>query len=97
MYYIFFINNIELGEFTYSAEEIKNFLLGQNFWAFSINAPNIKYFDEGHQALVYLAGKGNRVFAADFIISGKPYEAKKNTNDPAWLNMFPIRVKIQAM
>jgi len=95
MYYIFFINNIGLGESIYLAKEIMNYLLAQNQWAFTINAPNIRYFGEGDRVVIYLAGKGNRFFAADFTISSKPYEAEENTHDPDWLAMFPIRVEIQ--
>jgi predicted RNA-binding protein len=79
----------------YSAEEIMNYLLGENIWAFSTGAPNIKLFSEGDKAVVYLAGKGNRCFAADFTISSKYYNSEKNAHDPDWLAMFPIRIKIQ--
>lgn len=95
MYCIFIINNFELGDSIYSAEEIKNYLLEKNIWAFSISAPNLKLFSEGDKVTVYLAGKGNRCFAADFTISSQPYNAEKNAHDTDWLAMFPIRIKIQ--
>jgi len=95
MYYIFFINNIELGERVWNAEEIMNFLLENNLWAFSINAPNLKYFDKGDRVVIYLAGRGNRLFAADFTIASKPYEVKPEPNEPDWLGMFPIRIDIE--
>lgn len=95
MYYIFFINNIELGEIIYTAEDIKNYLLGQNQWAFSFYAPNLKYIGEGDKVVIYFAGKENRCFTSDFTISSKPYETEKKPENPVWLSMFPIRVKIQ--
>jgi len=95
MYYIFFINNIELGERVWTAEEIMNFLLENNSWAFSFNAPNLKYLDEGDRVVIYLAGQGNRFFAADFIIASKPYKVKPEPNEPDWLTMFPIRINIR--
>lgn len=95
MYYIFFINNISVRESIYSAEEIKNYLLRHSFWAFSINAPNLKKLAEGDKVVVYLAGKGNRFFAADFTISSEPYRVEKDALDPEWLPMFPFRVEIK--
>lgn len=95
MNFIFIINNIELGCTLYSTNEIIEYLLGQNVWAFSENAPNLRYFSEGDKAIIYLAGKDNRFFVADFIISDKPYGATRNIHEPEWLVMFPIRIKIQ--
>ena len=95
MYYIFFINNIELGERVWNAEEIMNFLFENNLWVFSSNAPNLRYLAEGDRVVVYLAGKGNRFFAADFTITCKPYEVKPEANEPEWLAMFPIRIDIK--
>lgn len=94
MYYIFFINNIELGEKVWTAEEIMKFLLENNLWAFSANAPNLKYLAEGEKVVIYLAGRGNRLFAADFTIASKPHEVKPEPSDPDWLEMFPVRVDI---
>lgn len=95
MYYIFFINNIELGEQVWSAEDIRNFLLKNNLWAFSSNAPNLKYLAEGDRVIIYLAGKGNRFFTADFTIACKPYEVKLEPNEPEWLTLFPIRINVR--
>jgi len=97
MNYIFFINNIKLGERVWNAKEIMNFLLENNLWAFSFKTPNLKYFDEGDRVVIYLAGKGNRVFAADFTIASKPYEEKPKLNEPDWLTMFPIRIDIKSI
>lgn len=95
MYYIFFINNIELERRVWTAEEIMNSLLDDSKWAFSIIAPNLKYMDKGDRVVVYLAGRGNRFFAANFIIDSKPYEVKPDTNEQDWLAMFPIRIDIR--
>ena len=95
MHYVFFINNIELGEIASSAKEIMNFLLENNLWAFSFNAPNLKYLNYGDRAVVYLAGRGNRCFAANFTIASKPYEVKSEPNQPNWLTLFPIRIDIK--
>jgi len=94
MYYIFFINNIELGEQVWIAKDIMNFLLEKKLWAFSTNAPNLKYLSEGDRVVIYLAGKGNRFFNADFTIANKPNEVKPEPNEPDWLTMFPIRIDI---
>lgn len=95
MYYIFFINSIEFGEQVWSAKDIMNFLLGNNIWAFSSNAPNLRNLNEGDKVVIYLAGKGNRAFAADFAISSKPYEVEPEPNDPDWLDMFSIRIDVK--
>ena len=95
MYYIFFINNIELGERLWTAEEIMKSLLENGKWAFSSGAANLKHFDEGDRVVVYLAGRGNRLFAADFTIASKPFEAKSEPNDHEWLVMFPITIEIK--
>lgn len=93
--YIFFINNNELGERVWTAEEIMNFLLEKNKWAFSLNAPNLKYLNEGDRAVIYLAGKGRRYFWADLTIASTPYEVRPEPNEPDWLTMFPIRIDIR--
>lgn len=95
MYNIFFINNIELSEKVWTAEEIMNSLLENNLWAFSYNAPNLKYLNEGNRVVAYLAGKGNRYFAADFTIASKPYEAQPEPSEPEWLGMFPFRIDVR--
>ena len=95
MYYIFFINNIELVERVWTAEEIMKSLLEENKWAFSAGAPNLKQLEKDDSVVVYLAGKGNRSFAADFTIASKPYEAKLEPNEQDWLAMFPIRIEIK--
>lgn len=95
MFCVFCINNIELGENFVGAGNIADYLLSKNLWAFSATAPNLKYFNEGDRAVVYLAGKENRFFTADFAIVSKPYEAEKNSQEPDWLAMFPNRVKIE--
>jgi len=92
MYYIFFINDIAFGEKTWKADEIMNFLLENNSWAFSFNAPNLRYLNEGDRVIIYLAGPGKRFFAADFTIASKPFEGKPEPNGPDWLVMFPIRI-----
>lgn len=97
MYYIFFINNIEHGKKVWTARDIMNFLLKNNIWAFSFGAPNLKYLAEGDRAVIYLAGKENRFFAADFTIACKPFEVKLELepNEPVWLAMFPNRIDIR--
>jgi predicted RNA-binding protein len=95
MYYIFIINNIELGESVWMAEKIMEFLLENNKWAFSSSAPHLKHLHKDDRVVVYLAGKGNRFFAADFTIASKPYEAKLDPNEQDWLAIFPIRIEIK--
>lgn len=95
MYYIFFINNVEFGEKIWSATDIMSYLLNNHIWAFSFSAPNLKRMDEGDKVVVYLAGRDNRFFTADFTIASKPYEANSLPDDPEWLSMFPIRINIQ--
>jgi len=41
IYYDFFINDIELKDEVWTAEDIMSFLLENNIWAFSSNAPNL--------------------------------------------------------
>lgn len=94
MYYIIFINNIKFGEILCKAQEIMEYLLEKKIWAFSSNAANQKYLDKDDRAVVYLAGKGNRYFAADFTIASKSYEVKLDSNEQDWLAMFPIRIEI---
>lgn len=95
MYYIFFINNIKQGEKNWTARNIMNFLLEKSLWAFSSSAPNLKYLAESERVIIYLAGKENRFFAADFTIASKPFEVKPDPNEPVWLAMFPIRIDIR--
>lgn len=97
MYYIFIINNLEFGEGFWTATEVMDFLLKKNLWAFSFNAPNLRHFDEGDRVAVYLAGKRNRVFAADFTIATKAYEVKMESDEPDWLAMFPMRTEIRCI
>lgn len=95
MYYVFILNNIEIGESFFKAEDIMKYMLQHKFWAFSRNAPNLKYITERDRVVVYLAGAGSRCIAADFSISSKPYAIDKKSDNPAWLSMFPMRVNIQ--
>lgn len=95
MYYIFFINNVEFGEKFYTATDIMSYLLENRIWALSFTAPNLKKMDEGDKVVVYLAGRENRFFTADFTIASKPYEANPLSDDPEWLSMFPIRINIR--
>lgn len=68
------------------------YLLNNNIWAFSANASNLKRLAEGMKVVVYLSGVGNRCFAAEFVISSKPYKPQERSEDPDWLLMFPIRI-----
>ena len=67
LYYIFVVNDIVISDdMTYSAEEVVKKLLDNKVWLFTPYTPNLKKFKKGDKALVYLAGKNRRFFAASF-------------------------------
>ncbi|WP_341547458.1 EVE domain-containing protein [Desulfitobacterium sp. THU1] len=85
---------MELEDNPWKAKDIMNCLLDMKLWAFASMAPNLKYMAKDDRAVIYLAGKSNRFFAADFTIARKPYETNLKNEEPNWLALFPIRVEI---
>lgn len=94
MFYLFIINNIDLGKESLSTNEITEYLLEKELWAFTPTAPRIKSLKPLDEVIIYLAGKGNRCFVGQFTILTEPNMVERIDDEPDWLEMFPYRVKV---
>lgn len=70
MYFIYIINDIEIGKKRITAERIMDILLKNNHWVYGSFTPNLRNISQGDKILIYLAGKGRRRFVVKFEISG---------------------------
>ncbi|HHU31924.1 MAG: EVE domain-containing protein [Zhaonellaceae bacterium] len=100
MYYLFIINDLSLGDRFFSGKEIADQLLANNHWVFTPTTPNIKKLNPKDKVIVYIAGKGNRYFYANFEITG---EVKEHALKPSGeleevlYNIFPLSCQIKVL
>lgn len=94
LYYIFVLNDIEIGDNLIKAEEILDILLKNQVWAFSQNPPNIKKFKQDDRIIAYLAGKRRRYFVANFSIGSEIKSNNISINEP-WCSLFPLSCSIK--
>ena len=95
MYYLFIINSIDMGKYKLEASEILSYLYMNKTWAFSNSAPNIKQMSIDDKAIIYIAGKKYRAFAASLTIASNPSIDDSNKDEPNWLKLFPVRIKVK--
>ncbi|WP_226606457.1 EVE domain-containing protein [Bacillus cereus] len=74
MYYIFVINDIEIGSKKIKAEGTLEFLLKERIWLYNLNTPNFRRIGNGDKVLIYLAGAGRRFFKAKFNIASEMFK-----------------------
>lgn len=99
MYFIFIVNDFPINDKVYTGQEIVDTLLKDNYWVFAENAPNIKKMNPGDKVIVYVAGKGNRFFYANFEILDEVKEHKTNPSKETetLYAMFPLGCSIKAL
>ncbi len=68
MHYLFIINDFVLEDKMFTGKEIADRLLENKHWVFTPSTPNIKKIKPKDKVIVYIAGKGNRYFYANFEI-----------------------------
>jgi predicted RNA-binding protein len=99
MYYIFIINNIEIGNKIIKAEEILDTLLNKKIWLFNTFSPNFKKIKKDDKILVYIAGKNRRYFVGGFTITGEmvKHENESPTNhvEKMLFNLFEYSINIE--
>lgn len=72
MYFIYVVSDYFYGDNgIISAEEIVEILIERKTWLFSPFTPNLSKIGEEDKVVIYLAGKGRKVFVASFEIDGK--------------------------
>ena len=100
MHYIFIVNDFPINDKIYTGQEIADTLLEKNCWIFAENAPNIKKMNPGDKVIVYVAGKGNRFFYANFEILEKIKEHKmcpSSEETEVLYAMFPLGCSIKVL
>ncbi len=98
MYFIFIVNDFPIGDKLYKGKEIVDILIKNKHWVFNQASPNLSKISPGEEAVVYIAGKGNRLFYANLRITGDLKEINPNKlADEPFYNMFltecPISTK----
>ena len=95
MFWIFIVNDLQLGNITLSAEKVADYLLKSRNWCYSKFAPNVRNLNKGDTVLVYLAGKGRRCFFASFKIDGDISALiKKQNRETDWETEFERLFKL---
>ncbi|UOY92506.1 EVE domain-containing protein [Ectobacillus sp. JY-23] len=98
MYYIYILNDFEIGNNILNAEQILDSLVGRKCWVYNSTTPNFKRINRGDKVLVYMAGVGRRNFVASFNIASDIVEKQLDllTKEESILfNMFSHMVKIE--
>lgn len=93
MNYMFIVSNLDFGDKILHARDIANKLLSNGIWAFATYSPNIKRFEEGDKGVIYLAGKDNKIFIANFIFNSKVEDwTEKEVSDDIKniISIFPL-------
>lgn len=95
-YLMIVVNEITIKQTTYEAYDIVKLLLDNKVWAFSSRGPLVKRISPGDRVVVYLAGKDNRCFVADFSIASEishaNEEAIRSMGDLS--RMFPLTCRV---
>ena len=92
---MFIVNDLRIGNFVISAEDIAKKMLQYRVWRYSKSAPNIKKIEKGDSVLVYLAGKERGYFFASFRLVDYICAATSNKNsETMWSkdldSLFPL-------
>ena len=82
MYYMFIVNDFDLGDKYLRAEDIIDSLLTKKIWVFTPYAPFIKYLGKGDKIILYLAGNKRKFFYGSFEIAGSIEECKFKPENP---------------
>lgn len=99
-HYIFIVSRLDTGQARVNARHIADTLLSNNLWLFSSAAPHIKRLDRGDQALIYLAGPGERVFVA-VVELGEPVrkatDAERKLLSDLGLTWFSLASQLESV
>ena len=95
-HYIFVLNTIEFGDVRIDGNNIAENLLKNELFRFS-NSTHNKKIKNGDKVLLYIAGKGNRMFYGTFTIAGdiKENVVKEQVElDKPFYDLFPFSREI---
>lgn len=93
MYYLFILNDLEMGRNTFCYEEILDKLLTNSEWIFAdVKSLRIDKFNEGDKVVIYGAGKPRRCFIGTFEICSKYYKLE---NKQDFYKYFDYGIKIK--
>lgn len=93
MYYLFVLNDLEMGRNTFSYDEILDKLLSNSEWIFTnIRSLRIEKFTDGDKIVIYGAGKPRRCFVGTFEICGEYYKLE---NKQDFYKYFDYGIKIR--
>jgi len=98
VYFIFIINDYQIGDEVFPAREIADMLLKENIWVYAKNTPNLKRISPRDQVLLYIAGKNNRFFYGYFEVKTKAKEGDmigNNTSQKRIFEKFPLSCSIK--
>ncbi|WP_158438254.1 EVE domain-containing protein [Natranaerobius thermophilus] len=92
------MNDYMLGDQVIPGKEIVDKLLNNNIWLFHSGTPNLKKIKPKDEAIIYIAGKGNRFFYANIIVEDQIKEYSLNMDiDDKFLDMFYLSCPIQVI
>ena len=98
--YLFIVNDLMIGGSRYSGDYIAETLLQNGIWMCNEVTPNVRKFEEGDKGIVYVAGKGNRIFYGNFTIASRPEKANSTCfpKDIQALSLyFPMIMKLDCI
>lgn len=100
VHYLFIVNDFLLGDKVFSGKEIADKLLENKHWVFTYTTPNIKKIKPKDKVIVYVAGKGNRYFYANFEILDEINEHNLTPSgelEEALYSIFPLSCRIKVL
>jgi predicted RNA-binding protein len=98
MLYLFTVGDLGSRQIVLPAREILRRLMCECRWVFGAHQGSIKHLKPGDQVVVYVSGKGNRMFSASFTIDGPLGPAHRYADDQfgrILCRSFPLQVTIR--
>ena len=100
VYYLFIVNDFEVGTEAFKGKVIADTLLEKMRWVFTYSTPNVKKIKPKDRVLIYVAGKGNRYFYTNIEILDDIEEVKltpSNSLEKMLYDMFPLSCNIRVI